>query len=82
MTGDAYAGAARFTPTTLTATVGSTVVWTNRDADIHTTTSNTGLWNSNNLSLNGTFSFQFTTAGTYQYRCTNHPTMTGTIVVQ
>ena len=80
MTGSGAGG--RFAPATLTTTVGSTVVWTNTDNEAHTTTSNTGLWNSNNVAANGTFSFQFTTAGTFPYRCTLHANMTGTIIVQ
>jgi plastocyanin len=80
MTGAGVGGS--FTPTTLTTTVGSTVVWTNMDNEAHTTTSNSGLWNSNNVAPNGTFSFQFTTAGTFAYRCTLHANMTGTVIVQ
>ena len=80
MTGAGVGGT--FTPTTLTTTVGSTVVWTNADNEVHTTTSNGGLWNSNNVAQNGTFSFQFTTAGTFPYRCTLHANMTGTVIVQ
>ena len=79
---DGYTGASYFTPTTLTTTVGSTVVWTNMDADVHSTVSNTGLWSSSTMPRDGTFSFQFNTPGTFPYRCTQHPTMTGTIVVQ
>lgn len=75
-------GSTGFSPTTLTTTVGSTVVWTNRDSTAHTTTSNSGLWNSGNVQPNGTFSFQFTTAGTFPYRCTLHAGMTGTVIVQ
>ena len=80
MTGAGVGGS--FNPTTLTTTVGSTVVWTNTDNEAHTTTSNTGLWNSNNVAQNGTFSFQFTTTGTFPYRCTLHANMTGTVIVQ
>ncbi|HYF75754.1 MAG TPA: plastocyanin/azurin family copper-binding protein, partial [Symbiobacteriaceae bacterium] len=29
-----------------------------------------------------TFSFTFSTPGTYQYRCRQHPFMTGTIIVE
>jgi plastocyanin len=71
-----------FNPVTLTTTVGSTVVWTNTDNKAHTTTSNTGLWSSGDVPANGTFSFQFTTAGTFAYRCTIHAGMTGTVIVQ
>jgi plastocyanin len=80
MTGAGVGGT--FNPTTLTTNVGATVVWTNSDNEAHTTTSNTGLWNSNNVAANGTFSHQFTTAGTFAYRCTLHANMTGTIIVQ
>ena len=80
MTGAGVGGT--FNPTTLTTQVGSTVVWTNADNEVHTTTSNAGLWNSNNVAANGTFSHQFTTAGTFAYRCTLHANMTGTVIVQ
>jgi plastocyanin len=34
------------------------------------------------LGASGTFSFTFTTAGTYQYFCTVHSSMNGTITVK
>jgi plastocyanin len=34
------------------------------------------------MDTDGTYSFTFTTAGTYQYFCYIHPHMTGTIVVE
>ncbi len=80
MTGAGVGGT--FSPTTLTTTVGSTVVWTNMDSEVHNTTSNTNLWSSGNVAANATFSFQFATTGTFAYRCTIHPTMTGTVIVQ
>jgi len=71
-----------FTPGTLTITEGDTVTWTNTDQVVHTVTSTTGAFDSGDLAQDGTFSFTFTTAGTYDYFCTPHPTMTGQIVVQ
>src|SRR5262245_49543384 len=34
-----------FSPASLTVTRGTTVTWMNKDAITHTSTSNTGLWN-------------------------------------
>ncbi len=71
-----------FNPGSLTVPVNTTVTWTNKDGTIHTVTSDTGVFNSGNLSANGTFSFKFTAAGTYMYHCAIHTYMTGTIIVQ
>ena len=71
----------RFMPSSLTAHVGDTVRWTNRGPSMHTTTSDTGLWDSGALAVNQTFSFKFTTAGVYSFHCNIHPFMTGVITV-
>src|SRR5258708_37151544 len=47
----------QFAPATLTVSVNTTVLWTNQGADTHTTTSDTGAWNSGTLTKGGTFSF-------------------------
>jgi hypothetical protein len=59
---------------------GTTVTWVNNDDTAHTTTSNNGLWNSGVMAVGASFSFTFSTAGTYPYHCNIHP-MTGTIEV-
>ena len=61
--------------------VGDTVTWRNRDDIQHTSTSDTGIWNSGLLSRDQRFSFVFTIVGTYPYHCTPHPTMRDTIFV-
>lgn len=71
-----------FSPATVTIAVGDTVRWTEKDGAFHSSTSDTGLWNSGSLPLDGTFSFLFPTAGEYPYHCSPHPGMTGTVVVQ
>jgi plastocyanin len=79
----AYQGGTNgFNPATLTVPAGTTVTWGNNDVTTHTTTSDTGLWNSNNMNSGNTFSFKFDTPGTYRYHCTIHSFMNGTIVVQ
>ncbi|MHB8648362.1 MAG: cupredoxin domain-containing protein [Thermomicrobiales bacterium] len=70
-----------FVPGTVTVSVGMTVTWTNRDSVIHTTTSDTAVWDSNILNTGASFSFTFTKAGTFAYHCNVHPSMHGTITV-
>lgn len=71
-----------FGPASITVAVNTTVTWTNKDAFIHTVTSNTGLFDSGNFGNGGTYSRQFTTAGTFPYHCSIHLSMTGTVIVQ
>ena len=86
----AHAGAAHavdivdftFAPATLTIAVGDTVTWTNRDPVVHTATSTAGAFDSGDLDQDDSYSFTFTTPGTYDYLCTPHPSMTGRIVVE
>lgn len=53
----------------------------NRDATTHTVTDNNKAFDSGNIASGATYKYTFTTAGTYQYYCTIHPFMKGTIVV-
>ena len=71
-----------FVPPTTTVRVGDTVSWTNRDAFSHTSTSDTGAWNSDVIRAGSSFSFTFRAAGTFAYHCAIHAFMHGTIVVQ
>ncbi len=71
-----------FSPNELTIRVGDTVRWTNRDSVNHTTTSDDGTtWDSDFLGKDQSFSFTFTSVGTFPYHCSPHPFMTGTITV-
>ncbi|HEX2221386.1 MAG TPA: cupredoxin family copper-binding protein [Candidatus Limnocylindria bacterium] len=71
-----------FMPANLTVAVGDTVTWTNNDDAPHTATAGNGAFDSGNLDNGQTYSFTFTTAGTFSYICEIHPQMTGTITVQ
>src|SRR5215468_31696 len=73
---------ATFGPTPLTISVGTTVTWANHDGDLHSVASAQGLFASPGLDPGDTFSYRFTTPGTYTYFCALHPHMKGTIVVQ
>ena len=71
-----------FAPATMTVRVGDTVTWTNRDAFSHTSTSDTGTWDTGVIRAGAASSFTFTAAGTFAYHCAIHSFMHGTIVVQ
>jgi plastocyanin len=71
-----------FSPASLTVPAGSTVTWSNDGARPHTTTSDTGVWDSSMLSAGQTFSQVFASAGTFPYNCAFHPEMVATVVVE
>ncbi len=71
----------KFTPSNVTIKIGTTVTWTNQDKSPHIIASNDKMFNGN-LHPKGTFSYTFNKAGTYDYHCNIHRTMTGTIIVQ
>ncbi|MBI4134933.1 MAG: hypothetical protein HY471_02415 [Candidatus Sungbacteria bacterium] len=61
---------------------GDTIRWTNTDGVGHTVTSDTGVFRSNLLPTDGSFSFIFKSAGSFPYFCEPHPFMRGTIIVE
>jgi len=61
-----------FAPDALRIQVGETVTWSNRDSFAHTITSDDGLFDSGLLEEGGSWSWTFTTPGTYRYHCTPH----------
>ena len=72
-----------FNPQTLTVKAGTTVTWTNKDDIPHgIAVTNNAFKRSQALDTDDSFSFTFTTPGTYQYFCYIHPHMTGAIVVE
>ncbi|MEU4191835.1 cupredoxin family copper-binding protein [Kribbella sp. NPDC026611] len=72
-----------FGPQSISVKVGTTVTWTNDDQDPHTVTSQNGNGplKSSTLQNGDKYQFKFTKAGSFDYLCTIHPFMTGTVVV-
>ena len=68
-----------FVPTTLTVKRGTTITWTNADITEHTVTG-AGM-NSGMIAPGATFSHQFNTVGAFDYHCSLHTVMQGTINV-
>jgi plastocyanin len=80
LTTDAYQ------PNPVQVSVGSTVTWTNNDAQPHTATSGEnatpdGRFDSSIMAPAATFDHTFTEAGEYPYFCLLHPNMVGTVSV-
>lgn len=70
-----------FNPKMVTVKAGDTVTWTNKD-DIPHTVADPGAFKSKALDTGDSFSFTFTTPGSFDYFCSLHPHMTGRIVVE
>jgi plastocyanin len=71
-----------FDPSSVTITKGGTVTWT--FAALHNVTFDAGAPDGGNVPNTGTASVQrtFPAAGTYNYHCTLHSGMNGSVVVQ
>jgi len=73
-----------FNPSTISVVIGinNTVVWNNDDTAPHTVTANDGSFSSGNLNPGDSYSFTFTTPGTYAYHCSYHSWMKGIVIVK
>ncbi len=75
-----------YAPVNVTVAKGGTVTWTNNDPVPHTVTSTSvpsgaSSFDSGNMNQAATYTVTFTVGGTYQYKCTYHPWMHGTVTV-
>lgn len=71
-----------FVPATDTIAFGDSVTWTNNTSSTtHTSTSDALVWDSGDINPGNSFSFHFTSNGSFPYHCKIHTTMHGTIVV-
>jgi plastocyanin len=72
-----------FAPSNIRVVIGvnNTVIWSNNGTADHTVTSNGGKFDSGTLTPGHTFEFTFSTPGTYDYHCSIHSSMKGTVVV-
>jgi len=76
-----------YSPSHIEVVLGTTVTWTNQDNVPHSvivspvvlSAANTG--ESRLLSPGQSFSYTFTSDGTFKYACTEHPNMTGAVIV-
>jgi plastocyanin len=71
-----------FAPSTITVKSGAKVTWVFDDSAKHNVTASDKKFTSQDLSSGGTFSYTFTTPGTYNYICTIHQYMSAKVIVQ
>ncbi|MDO9518193.1 MAG: cupredoxin domain-containing protein [Methanosarcinaceae archaeon] len=73
-----------FVPNIITVKTNTKVIWTNwhLNSPEHTVTSNDEIFESGTLKVGDTFSYIFKEPGEYDYRCTFHSYMKGTIIVE
>ena len=71
-----------FSPETITISTGQTVRWTNLDPIAHSVKGTGTSFGSPSLAQGGSYEFLFTDEGTYEYYCSIHPSMRGTVVVE
>ena len=62
--------------------VNNTVTWVNNDNAAHTVTAKDGSFGSGNMGSGSSYTYTFTTPGTYRYYCAYHSWMVGTVVVE
>lgn len=71
-----------FSPANIQVSKGTTVTWTwDASAVTHNVTFGDGV-GSGDKGANATFTRTFSAAGTFQYQCTLHPGMAGSVLVQ
>jgi LPXTG-motif cell wall-anchored protein len=70
-----------FSPKSITIDAGDTVTWRNTDDVAHSATAEDGTFDTGTFGEGASRSETFDTAGTFQYICTPHPFMKGTIKV-
>lgn len=71
-----------FSPATIEVKKGTTVTWSNADSiSAHTVTSVSGFFESQLIQPRGDFSFQFNEVGVFDYYCSLHPWMNGSVIV-
>jgi plastocyanin len=76
-----------YIPSKISIRQGESVTWLNEDAAFHSVTSGTyenpnGLFDSEHLDPNESFTVKFDESGTFDYFCTLHPWMKGKVVVE
>jgi plastocyanin len=74
--------ASRFEPRALTIHVGDSVAWVNKDIITHTATSDAGQFDSDEIAPGKSWAFTATRKGDFDYVCSLHRSMKGSLRVE
>ena len=72
----------RFFPTRVQGPPGTTIIWDNKGAVIHTATDSTKAFDTGDVPSGSSASVTFQSAGIFTYSCTPHPWMIGQVIIQ
>lgn len=70
-----------FVPQNIVVSKGEMIQWTNLDQVVHTSTSDTQIWDSGDIQPNRFYKRKFNKTGYFPYHCKYHTTMKGSIRV-
>jgi plastocyanin len=76
-----------YSPSSIEVILGTAVTWTNQDNVPHGVVfspvliSSQDIWQSGPLYRGESFTYTFTSRGTFSYRCSEHPEMLGIVIV-
>lgn len=76
-----YGSPETYSPPVISILSGTSVMWTNEDVVMHTVTDLGGVFDSGFIEASGIWTYAFSVDGTYDYFCTLHPWMRGTVIV-
>jgi plastocyanin len=71
----------QYQPANVNLKIGQSVTWINADDRDHTVTAVDNSFDSGNLKPGASYTFRFNKAGSFQYVCTYHPRMRGSVQV-
>ena len=72
----------KYVPDPATVSVGNSITWTNEDPVGHTVTARDDSFKTGMFFPDDTATLTFTTSGTFEYFCSTHPEMSGTVIVE
>jgi plastocyanin len=70
-----------FMPSDLSVPTGTQVTWTNKDSDPHTVVADDGAFKSSTLNRGESYTYSFSSPGTFTYYCSVHPDMKAKVTV-